>query len=220
MQGCDGELYRLGGDEFAIHLPEALRKRGERRRRAARSTPCATTASRRAAQQGGLQPDAPRSASRSTRSTATTCRRCSRTWTSRCTRPRTAAATATCCSTRRPTACAAPTSASTGRSGCATRSTTTAWCCSRQPVVRLKDQQAGAPRDPGAHPRRRTAASSCRPFHRARRVARADPGNRHAGGREAARISCSEPARPARSCATSSTCRGSASPTRTGSSAS
>jgi diguanylate cyclase (GGDEF)-like protein/PAS domain S-box-containing protein/excisionase family DNA binding protein len=29
IRSFDGELYRLGGDEFAIHLPEALRKKGQ-----------------------------------------------------------------------------------------------------------------------------------------------------------------------------------------------
>ena len=86
------------------------------------------------------------------------------------------------------TTCAARTSACTGRSDCATCSTTTAWCSTRSPSCGCADQK------PVHHEilvRMRDDNGKHRPagtVHRARRVARAGAGNRHAGGREAADV--------------------------------
>ena len=124
----NGQVFRLGGDEYAIHLPESLR--GQAMRVAEHLLDALRHYRFQSANQTARCPASPpRSASRSTRSTAATSPGCCRTPTSRCTRPRTAAATASCSTTRMRRACAAPTTACTGRTSCATCWTRTASCC-------------------------------------------------------------------------------------------
>ena len=73
-----------------------------------------------------------------------------------------------------------------------------------QPVVRLTDQQAGAPRDTGAHPRRRAAATSCPAISSSSR-SRSGWSRKSTCGwsRSCSRYHARAAARPARSCATS-----------------
>ena len=84
-----------------------------------------------------------------------------------------------------------------------------------QPVVRLTDLRHGPLRDPGAHARRQRQPGGAQPVHRMRRIARHGPGDRHARGRALDRAPA-QPEHRKRRCATSSTCRESASPISTG----